>query len=332
MDEDRQNAAVAKVGHMLHEKWRLDRLIAVGGMGAVYVATHRNGMRGAVKILDESLGQSITDRERFRREGRLANGVHHSGVVRVLDDDETADGTAYLVMELLEGATLEELAERAGGKLPAIDVIAYGLQVLSMLAEAHASGIIHRDIKPENLLLTNDGIVKVLDFGIAGMLARDSSAKLTRTGELIGTPAFMSPEQARGRTELVDEQSDLYGLGASLFTLMSGKLVHEGAGTMAELLALTITCDARSLRDVMPDAPDALVRAIDRALAREKSDRWANAAAMRAALEEGYFALAASRARTPVRAPDSARVARRRRAHRRGRRARSERRRDAETS
>jgi eukaryotic-like serine/threonine-protein kinase len=307
----RQTAARAKVGTTLRDKWHLNELIAVGGMGAVYDGTHRNGMRGAVKVLDPCLSQSVEARQRFLREGRLANRVHHVGAVQVLDDDETEDGTAYLVMELLEGSTLESLAERSGGKLEAATAIELGLQVVDTLAEAHSSGIVHRDIKPENLFLTTDGVVKVVDFGIAGMLAREGSVMLTLSGAPIGTPAFMSPEQARGRWELVDHQSDLYSLGATLFTLLTGKLVHDKAGTVAEMLVLAITVNPPSLADIMPEAPAALVNAIDGALKLEKSERWANAATMRSALEEGYLALTgnqapASRGRSPSSPPVAA--------------------------
>ena len=315
-ESSREREARAKVGSTLHQKWHLNELIAVGGMGAVYDATHRNGMRGAVKILDPHLSQSLAARKRFLREGRLANQVRHSGAVRVLDDDEAEDGSAYLVMELLSGTTLEALAVNEGGKIDASTALEYGLQVLDTLAEAHASGIVHRDIKPENLFLTDEGVVKILDFGIAGMVTREGGmSTLTRAGEIIGTPAFMSPEQARGRWELVDHQSDLYSLGASLFSLMTGTLVQDNAGTVAELLVLTITRNVRSLREVMPGAPDALVSAIDGALKLHKSERWANAATMRGALEDGYFALTGHtapppRPRTPtdpgvvVRTPD----------------------------
>jgi serine/threonine protein kinase len=132
--------------------------------------------------------------------------------------------------------------------------------------------------------------VKVLDFGIAGILASNGSSTFSNMGEPIGTPAFMAPEQARGRAELVDQQSDLYCLGASLFSLLTGKLVHESR-TMCEMLALTMTQDAPSLAEVMPSAPDALVSAIDGALKREKAERWANAATMRSALAEAYVAV-----------------------------------------
>ncbi len=292
--------ARAKVGTTLRGKWHLNALIAVGGMGAVYDATHRNGMHGAVKILDPRLGLSEDCRRRFLSEGKLANQVHHAGAVQVLDDDEAEDGSAYLVMELLHGETLETLASRApSGRMDPAEAIGFGLQVIDTLHEAHASGIVHRDIKPENLFLTTDGVVKVLDFGIAGLLSREQPSTVTHEGETIGTPAFMSPEQARGRWELVDHQSDLYSLSASLFTLMTGRLVHASAGTVCEMLVLAITEEPTSLRAAMPDVPDAVVRAVDGALKLDKSARFADAAAMRVALEEAYVELTGNPAPAP---------------------------------
>jgi serine/threonine-protein kinase len=298
----RQSEARARVGTTIDGKWHLDRLIAVGGWGAVYEGTHRNGMRGAVKVLDPSLTVSMAARKRFLREGELTNHVHHDGVVRVLDDDVADDGTLYLVMELLAGSTLDELAARSGGKLEPHKAIEYGIQVLDTLARAHAEGIVHRDVKPENIFLTNDGIVKLLDFGIAAVVCADGSARLTHAGDAVGTPAFMAPEQARGRCDLVDERSDLFSLGASLFTLLTGKVVNE-AETVAQMLVLTMSRKSPSLRDLLPDAPDALVRAIDGALELDKSKRWPNAAAMRAVLEEAYLALTGNVASRPAPLP-----------------------------
>ena len=289
--DGRLSEARARIGSTLSGKWHLDTLLGLGGMGAVYEGTHRNGMRGAVKILDPRLGRSDAARKRFLREGLLANEVGHSGAVSVLDDDVTEDGCAYLVMELLSGATLEQLAARSGGMLPMAQVTHCGLCVLDALAAAHARGIVHRDIKPENLFVTSDGAVKILDFGVAAFMRPALAATVTQTGDVMGTPAFMSPEQARGRWTLVDEQSDLYSLGASLFTLLTGELVHGDVGTSAEMLAAAITLQAPSLAEILPEAPPELVSAIDGALQAEKAERWLDAAAMRQALEAAHVAL-----------------------------------------
>src|SRR6185312_5029865 len=223
--------AKKRLGSTLRGKWRLERLLGVGGMGAVYEARHRNGMRGAVKVLDPALARARDCRERFLREGRLANEVDHVGAVRVLD-----------------GVTLEQLAMMRGGTIPPDELARYAAQVLDTLAAAHARGIVHRDIKPENLFLTEDGIVKILDFGIARMNGLGESTRVTRAGEPIGTPAFMSPEQARGRLEEVDERTDIYSLGATMFNLATGEPVHADAQTVAELIAEVITRPARPVR------------------------------------------------------------------------------------
>ncbi len=279
--------ATERVGTTLRDKWHLERLIAVGGMGAVYEARHRNGMRGAVKVLDRALSRTSDARERFLREGLLANEVSHIGAVRVLDDDETEDGSAYLVMEMLHGKTLDRIASDRGGTIAADELARYAAQVLDTLVAAHARGIVHRDIKPENLLLTTDGIVKILDFGIARMDGFQESARLTQAGETLGTPAFMSPEQASGHHEDVDGRSDIYSLGATIFTLATGALVHNDATTVPELLVQVITTPARSVKLAGP-VPDALAAVIDKALAFSPTARFDDALAMRTTLEAAY--------------------------------------------
>ncbi|MCA9631121.1 MAG: serine/threonine protein kinase, partial [Myxococcales bacterium] len=228
--------AQARVGSVLNEKWTLESLLGVGGMAAVYAATHRNKKRGAVKLLHPELSHEPTIRQRFLREGYVANTVDHPGAVRVDDDDVTEDGAAFLVMELLEGETLESRAERKGGRLPVSEVLPVADQLLDVLIAAHAKGIVHRDLKPENLFLTRAGVLKVLDFGIARLRENNEKSTATQTGSTMGTPAFMAPEQARGRWEDVDARTDLWAVGAILFNLLSGRLVFE-ARTTNEMLA-----------------------------------------------------------------------------------------------
>jgi serine/threonine-protein kinase len=157
--------ARTRVGSVLREKWRLDALLGVGGMAAVYSATHRNGSRVAVKILHPELSVNVQVKTRFLREGYVANAVGHDGAVRVSDDDTAEDGAAFLVMELLDGETLEDRRMRFGGRLSEDEVLAMAEQLLDVLAAAHAKGVVHRDLKPENVFLTRAGQVKVLDFG-----------------------------------------------------------------------------------------------------------------------------------------------------------------------
>src|SRR5262249_48686054 len=139
----------------------------------------------------------------------------HRGVVRVIDDDTTEDGAPFLVMELLEGETLQGRMLRCGGSLGAREVLALAYQVLDVVHAAHARGILHRDLKPDNLFLTKEGIVKVLDFGVARMAIPGSGSDPTRTGRTMGTPAFMAPEQAFGKMREIEARSDLWSVGAT---------------------------------------------------------------------------------------------------------------------
>ncbi len=286
-EEILRKKAEQRVGSTLRDKWRLDSLIGLGGMGAVYRATHRNGMRGAVKLLHPERAADAEVRRRFLREGYLANKVEHQGAVRILDDDE-AEGTVFLVMELLEGMTLEQQALKAGGALAA-DVTMLAIdQVLDTLAAAHDRGIVHRDIKPANLFVTTAGVLKILDYGIAGLNEpANESRAATQTGVGMGTPAFMAPEQARGRWDEVDAQSDLWSVGATMFWLLTGTTVHD-EGTLQEQLAATFTTPARSIRSVAPTVPLPLAAVVDRALGLDKKNRWKDARAMRRALRTAF--------------------------------------------
>jgi serine/threonine-protein kinase len=189
--------AKRRIGRVLKEKWRLDALIGVGGMAAVYAATHRAGKRVAVKILHQSLAGLPEIRGRFLREAYVANEVDHPDAVSVLDDDIGEDGSVFLVMELLDGETVEERRLRSGNSLPAAEVLWIADKLLDVLAAAHDKEIVHRDIKPENAFWTRQGALKVLDFGIARIRTLGGGIP-TRSGTLLGTPAFMPPEQARG--------------------------------------------------------------------------------------------------------------------------------------
>jgi serine/threonine-protein kinase len=195
---------------------------------APHAATHRNGDRVAIKMLHGWLSAEDSLRDRFLREGYVANAVGHRGAVRVHDDDAGEDGSVFLVMELLDGSTLDAVWEKHGRKLPHNAVVSLAIEVLDVLAAAHAKGIIHRDIKPENLFITREARVKVLDFGIARMREITSVSNVTRTGSTLGTPAFMSPEQALGKTKDVDASSDLFAVGAVMFTMITGRYVHDG--------------------------------------------------------------------------------------------------------
>src|SRR6188768_4434624 len=166
--------AEKRVGQTVGGKWRLDRVIGVGGMAAVYEATHRNRLRVALKLLHPILSLDEGTRHRFLREGYVANTIRHEGAVQVLDDDLTEDGIAFLVMELLEGETVEDRMDRKGGVLDIAEALHITEDLLDVLCAAHDQGVIHRDVKPDNLFLTEDGRLKVLDFGIARLHQGDS--------------------------------------------------------------------------------------------------------------------------------------------------------------
>jgi serine/threonine-protein kinase len=281
-----EERARARVGMTLNGKYRLDGLLGVGGMAAVYSATHRNNKRFAVKVLHAELSVHSDLRMRFMREGYCANAVDHPGAVAVLDDDVTDDGSAFLVMELLEGETLDAACERFGGHMPLRAVLAVADQVLDVLAVADAKRVVHRDIKPSNLFLTRSGQVKVLDFGVARV--RDAQgAYTTNSGLALGTPAFMAPEQALGRSEEINGQTDLWALAATMFSLVTGHAVHE-ASTAQEQMVFAATKEARSLALADPTTPREVAEVVDRALAFQQAARWENASAMREALRDAH--------------------------------------------
>lgn len=268
----------ARIGKMINGKYRLDALIGIGGMAAVYMATHRNGSIAAVKILHDEVALNQEVRERFLREAYIANKVGHDGTVKVLDDDVDEHNTPFLVMELLQGQSVEEYAESNGGRLSIEQTLDIVDATLAVLEAAHRHKIIHRDLKPENLFLTQQRVVKVLDFGIARL--REDSARKTQTGMVMGTPSFMAPEQAMGRWNEVDGRTDIYAVGATAFTLLSGLPVHE-ADTAGEMLVAAATRPARSLARVLSNAPFNLVALVDKALAYERDKRHPDATTFR---------------------------------------------------
>ena len=225
----RGSTPVRRVGpYVLHQ------LIGSGGMGEVWSARHPS-IEGelAVKLLhrDRALSGPIA---RFKREIRVLGRLSHPNIVRVLDGSTTSEGVTYLAMELVRGDSLKRLVHREG-PLPPARAIAIVRQIASALAEAHAQGVVHRDLKPENILVTREGdrdVVKVLDFGIAKHRpeGNDFITALTHAGMIVGTPAYMSPEQAASRE--VDERSDIYSLGAVLFHALTGRPPFEGTGGM----------------------------------------------------------------------------------------------------
>ncbi|MEI7891840.1 MAG: serine/threonine-protein kinase [Myxococcales bacterium] len=276
---DPRLVAEKRVGQWLCNKWRLDRLLDIGGMAAVYVATHRNGKRVAVKMLHPAFAEEPNICERFLREGYVANKVNHPGAVSILDDEKAEDGTAFIVMELLEGTTLEAWLDRAGGKLSVDTVMVVADQILQVLAAAHPKGIVHRDIKPANLFITLTGKVKVLDFGLARLRDANMVTKPTAMGIVIGTTSYMSPEQATGKSDRIDGRTDIFALGAVMFRALTGRLLHAGT-TPAERLIAAMERRAPRLLTIDPLLPDEVCDVVDRALQFEMQHRYADALLM----------------------------------------------------
>jgi serine/threonine-protein kinase len=279
-----------RVGLTLKDKWKLDTLLGVGGMAAVYSATHRNGMRVAIKMLHPELSLNNEVRTRFLREGYVANRVEHPGAVTVLDDETADDGSVFLVMELFDGETLATRFENKSRVLGGPQILLIADQVLDVLAAAHEKQIVHRDIKPDNIFLTRTGAVKLLDFGIARLRELSTQTSATRSGSTMGTPAYMAPEQARARWDDVDARTDLWAVGATIFKLLTGRVVHV-AETLNEQLLAAMTLPAPPIATLVPTVPIPLVEIVDKALAYDKEDRWPDARAMQTAVRNAYRAI-----------------------------------------
>jgi eukaryotic-like serine/threonine-protein kinase len=289
--------ATKRIGTIVKEKWEIEALLGTGGMSLVYAARHRNGRRVALKFMRPELAVERSLVERFLREGYVANKIDHPNAVAILDDDVAEDGAPFLVMELLAGETLRGRLGR--GPLPTPDALRATNEVLDVLAVAHDKGIVHRDLKPDNLFATEAGPIKILDFGIARLRERSARDVETRSGVTMGTLGFMPPEQARGLTAEIDARSDVWAVGATLYTLLTGRSLHEAA-TPNESLLLAMTKPAPPMSDALPSVPRPVQSVIDRALSFEKELRYANAREMKAALEEAMRGNADPDARTPA--------------------------------
>jgi serine/threonine protein kinase len=263
------------------DHFRILKLLGQGGLGAVYLAEDtRLGRQVALKTMRPELAAKPSARERFLREARLAAALEHDHICPIYHVGE-ADGIPYLAMPFLKGQSLEDLLKRKP-KLAMAQVIRLGIQIAAGLAAAHDKGLIHRDIKPGNLWLeaspgreSGEGRVKILDFGLARSSEADTG--VTQSGTILGTPAYMAPEQARG--EKVDARADLYSLGVVLYRLATGELPLKGSDTMSMLMALA-TQTPRPAHEVNPEMPAELSAVIMRLLAKDPSQRPASARAV----------------------------------------------------
>lgn len=277
--QSRRETAQRAVGITVGQRWTLLGVIGHGGTATVYEAAHRNGSRVAVKMLHADFNSHEQVRRRFLAEGYAANRVRHEGAVKVLDDGETDAGGAFLVMELLEGETLAARLLR-DGPLPSAQVLKWGIAVLEILASAHEHHVVHRDVKPSNIFITRRDEAKLLDFGIARISAEAGGYELdTQEGVALGTPAFMAPEQATGSLDQIGAATDVWGVGATMFQLLTGRPVQEPTRTSTDDLT------APPVRAFAPNVLPELAKVIDRALSLRASDRWPTARAMIQALE-----------------------------------------------
>ncbi|HVT06541.1 MAG TPA: protein kinase [Polyangia bacterium] len=278
-------------GEILGGKYRLIQVIGEGAMGRVYEAQHAVvGRRFAVKVLQAQLAREPALLERFHREARAAGALESENLASIVDFGHTRDGLPYIVMELLVGEDLSKLIEREG-PLPVPRVVSLGVQTCRGLAAAHNAGIVHRDLKPANLFVTRRGdgsdLVKILDFGIAKLesAAEAQLLDLTQTGSTMGTPLYMSPEQARGEKEL-DHRADIYATAVILYEALSGRMPHEGDSYNA-LLHHILTQPAPPLTALRPDLPAPVAAAIHAALSPNRDERPQSAMELARALS-GY--------------------------------------------
>lgn len=283
-------------------RYRLKRRIGRGGMGEVWVAYHAGLQRDvALKVLRPDDETDPIAVQRFEKEVAATSRLTHPNTVRVFDYGVTDDGIWYYAMELLEGVTLYELV-REHGPMPVERALLIGHQIARALAEAHARGIVHRDIKPENIFVTHAGdepdFVKVLDFGIAKVLGEVNGATLTQTGAVFGTPAYISPEAARGQA--TSARSDVYGVGAVLYYMLAGRPPFVGE-TPAEILLAHVTQPVPAL-DSYPNVsvPEDISSVVMRCLQKDASERFA---------DSGELSIEMAKLVARHQSPSSARVA-----------------------
>jgi serine/threonine protein kinase len=270
------DVAHALVGTVLDGSYRIEGLLGEGGMGAVYAATHlRLEKRVAVKVMARELTANPEALARFRREALVTSGLGHPHIVQVFDFSTTPTGEPFLVMEFLDGEDLDHRLRRVG-RLPAADVVRMVKQVASALMTTHNKGIVHRDLKPANIYLLEvageTDFVKVLDLGISKV--RSASTKLTRTSSIMGTPNYMSPEQAKGNTEAIDERTDQWALACIAWECLSGQGPFVGENVPSILFQI-VHEPPPSLLPQVADLYPQVEAVLLRGLAKNKNDRFA---------------------------------------------------------
>lgn len=276
----------ALVGQTIGNKYRIERVVGSGGMGAVYEALNLSiNKRIALKFLFREDGLDAATVARFQREAEAASAVESDHIVQIFDAGTSEDGRPYLVMELLDGEDLRQRLKREG-RLPLGVTLEIAEQLLRTLGRAHHSGIIHRDLKPDNVFICKRDdaalFVKIVDFGISKVMSQHDET-LTREGTVLGTAHYMSPEQAQAFAD-IDGRADLYSLGAILYEALAGRPPHLGR-TYEAVLILACTTAAEDIRVHAPELPATLAAVIAKSIARDRQDRYQTAQEFWQALE-----------------------------------------------
>jgi eukaryotic-like serine/threonine-protein kinase len=270
-------------GAMLGNRYEITSVLGVGGMGVVYKAQDRElGEPVAIKTLKpEMVAADTTALERFKSEIKLARRISHRNVVRTYDLGEM-HGLYYLTMEFVEGTSLKDLI-RQRGRLPASAVLPIAKQLCRALEVAHDEGVIHRDIKPQNMVVQGDGVLKVMDFGIARLASRPAESGHTQAGMVVGTPEYMAPEQLLG--DEVDGRADLYATGCVLYECLTGDVPLTAASPI-QLVAKVLEEDPVPPARRFPDIPAALSDLVMWTLAKSRDERPRDAVALHARLDQ----------------------------------------------
>jgi len=268
------------VGSIVAERYHILKKLGEGGMGSVYLAEHvKMGRKAALKVMNPGMAQDPDAIARFNREAANASRLNHPNICGIYDFGETPDGMIYLAMEFIEGASLTSLIEKSGA-LPAPRAAGIIHQAADALQVAHDYGIVHRDLKPDNIMVAKgrDGSdnVKVVDFGIAKASSSDAQ-KVTKTGLVVGTPEYMSPEQLAG--DKLDGRSDIYSLGLVAFNCLTGTLPFP-SNSVQEAMIMRLTDQPKTLAEMKPEVewPAELQAVMDKALARDAAERYQSAA------------------------------------------------------
>ena len=268
------------VGQVIAGRYHVTKKLGEGGMGAVYLAEHvKMGRMSAIKVMGKGMSHDPEAISRFNREAANASKINHPNCCAVYDFGETEDGTIYLAMEFIEGRTLSALLKETG-PLPLKRAADLLRQCADALTAAQELGIVHRDLKPDNIMIVSQrgkDVVKVVDFGIAKAAESESGQKVTKTGLVVGTPEYMSPEQLSG--DKLDGRSDIYSLALVFYRMITGALPFI-ADTAQETMIKRLTDEPMPLIQAKPDGnfPPALQPVMDKALARYPNDRYASAA------------------------------------------------------